>query len=248
VPSWPDGMAARREEWGSMTPRRAIATTVVANLLVITFAVVLGLVTTGKPSRYFGEGRFTTAFSCAQLLAVAFLSSRIFRARRPFASMIGSISAAWVWAVIAAGFVFLAADDAFEIHERLDRIIHSVFLIRETAWTDRLDDAIIAMYGLVGVTILWMFRTEILFFREIWRPLGGGFVCLCASVVCDAVSNEEHFLIWLWGDVATAKRLNTWFAVGDGAFTLLAEGFFLAAFYLANRAAVRWSHRTRWNA
>ncbi len=220
-----------------MTPRRAITTTVVANLIIVAFAIILGLVS-GKPSRYFGEGRFTTAFSCAQLLAVAFFSSRIFFARRPLASKVGSISAAWVWVFIAASFVFLAADDAFEIHERLDRIIHSTFHIRETAWTDRLDDAIIAIYGFIGLAILWLFRREILFFKHIWRPLSGGFLCLLASVVCDAISNGEQFLVWLCGNVATAKRLNGWFSVGDGAFTLLAEGFFLTAFYLSNRATI----------
>jgi hypothetical protein len=221
-----------------MTPRRAIATTVTANLIIIAFAVVLGLVTADRPSRYFGEGRFTTAFSCAQLLAVAFLSSQIFLARRGLAAQIGSISAAWVWVFIAAGFVFLAADDAFEIHERLDRIIHMAFHIRETAWTDRLDDAIIAMYGFIGVAVLWIFRTEILFFRQMWRPLGVGFVCLCASIICDAVSNDESFLVWLWGNATAARRLNSWFAVGDGAFTLLAEGFFLVAFILPTKRLV----------
>lgn len=221
-----------------MTPRRAITTTVVANLIIIAFAIILGLVTAGKPSRYFGEGRFTTIFSCAQLLAVAFFSSRIFLARRPLASKLGPISTAWVWVFIAAGFAFLAADDAFEIHERFDRIIHSTFHIRETAWTDRLDDAIIVIYGFIGLAILWLFRTEILFFNRIWRPLGGGFLCLLVSVVCDAISNEDQFLVWLCGNVAVGKRLNSWFSAGDGAFTLLAEGFFLAAFYLSNRATI----------
>jgi len=55
--------------------------------------------------------------------------------------------------------------------------------------------------------------------------------------VCDTISNDEHFLVWLFGDTATARRLNRWFAVGDGAFTLLAEGFFLVGFYLSYRAA-----------
>jgi hypothetical protein len=220
-----------------MTSRRAITTAVVGNFVIIAFAIILGLVTAGKPGRYFGEGRFTTALSCGQLLAVAFFSGRMFLARRPLAATIGSISAAWVWGFIAAGFTFLAADDAFEIHERLDRLTHTTFHIQETAWTDRLDDMIIAVYGLLGFSILWLFRGEILFFRPMRKPLAGGFVFLFASVVCDTISNDEQFLVWLCCDPATAKQLNSWFAVGDGAFTLLAEGLFLAAFYLSYRAA-----------
>jgi hypothetical protein len=227
-----------------MMSLRPITTAATANLLIIALAILLGLLTTGKPSRYFGEGRFTTAVSCAQLLAIAFFSSRIFLARRPMAAPLGPISGAWVWGFIAAGFGFLAADDAFEIHERLDRIIHEAFHIQETAWTDRLDDMIIALYGCLGFSILWLFRREILFFKPMRRPLAGGFACLFVSVACDTISNDEHFLIWLFRDTATAKRLNTWFAAGDGALTLLAEGFFLAAFYLSHRSAIASSHHT----
>ena len=220
-----------------MTSHRAITTAVGANFVIIAFAIILGLGTAGKPSRYFGEGSFTTAISCGQLLAVAFFSGRMFLARRPLAPPIGSISAAWVWGLIAAGFAFLAADDAFEIHEQLDRIIHATFHIQETAWTDRLDDMIIAVYGLLGFSVLWLFRREILLFRPMRKPMAGGFLCLFASVVCDTISNDEQLLVWLCCDPATAKQLNSWFAVGDGAFTLLAEGLFLAAFYLSYRAA-----------
>ena len=49
-----------------------------------------------------------------------------------------------VWGLIAGGFVFLAVDEALQIHERLDFVIHKALNIRETALTDRLDDAIIA--------------------------------------------------------------------------------------------------------
>ena len=225
-----------------MTSQRTIAVAVVANLLLIAIAIILGLVTSGKPSRFFGEGRFTTLFSCAQLLATAYYSSRIFQVRRPRARRVGSISAAWVWAFIAAGFVFLAADEAFEIHERLDLFVHRILQIQETGWTDRLDDAIIAMYGVIGLAILWLFRDEILICKEIRRPLGVGFLCVFASVFCDAISNRDDVLSWLCGDVLRARQLRSWFDVGDGAFTLLAEGLFLAAFYLAYRATLAHHH------
>jgi hypothetical protein len=220
-----------------MTARRAITITVSANLTIIALAITLGLIPAGKPGRYFGEGRFTTVISCVQLLVTAFFSSRIFFARQAHAAKLASISAAWVWVVIAAGFVFLAADDAFQIHERLDHTIHRTLDMQETPWTDRLDDVIIALYGLIGLVILWLCRQEICYFSQIWRPLGGGFLCLFVSVVCDTISNDEEFLGWLFGNIATAKTLRSWISVGDGAFTLLAEGFFLAAFYLSHRTA-----------
>jgi hypothetical protein len=220
-----------------VTVHPAITTILVANLLIVAVAVLLGLMTNGKPSRYFGEGRFTTAISCVQLLAVAFFSIRMFLKRRSVTPKGRPMSGAGVWALIAMGFVFLAADEVFQIHERLDDMIHGALALRETPWTDRLDDAIIALYGTIGVAVLWLFRNEISSFREIRRPLWGGFFCLSLSVICDTVSNEDHFLVWLCGNVVTANQLNAWVSVGDGACTLLGEGFFLAAFYLSHQTA-----------
>jgi len=220
---------------------RAVIIALAANLVLIGFAVCLGLFKTGNPSRYFGEGRFTTAFSCAQLLAVAWFSLKIFVVRRPVASTLGFLSCAWVWAAMGAGFIFLAADDAFQIHEQLDGIIHKLLHAKQTAVTDRLDDAIVGIYGVIGLAVLWLFRGELLVFKQMWRVFGGGFLCLFASVACDAISNGDQFLIWVTGNVAMGKKLDGWFSVGDGGFTLLAEGLFVAAFYLSSLAATKWS-------
>lgn len=216
-----------------------ITTIIVADLIIVTVAVMLSLMTTGKPSRYFGEGRFTTVISCVQLLAVAFFSSRIFVARQSHALQVGSLSGAWVWRFIAIGFVFLAADDAFQIHEWLDHIVHRMLDLQETAWTDRLDDAIIALYGLIGLALLWLFRREICCFTGIWKSLSAGFLCLFISIVCDTLSNDEQLLFWLFTNVRTGQSVKGWISVGDGAFTLLAEGVFLGGFYLANQEAIR---------
>jgi hypothetical protein len=200
-------------------------------------AILLGLSTTGKPSRYFGEGRFTTFVSCVQLLVVTLLSTRIVLARRSWSYTVDpSAAAAWVWGLIAGGFAFLAADEALQIHERLDFVIHKALDIRETALTDRLDDAIIATYALFGAGILWYFRRELLFFKPSGKLLGAGFVCLFGSVLCDALSNDEVVIVLLLGHTQWSMKLVQWIAVGDGTFTLIAEGFFVAAFYLSYRA------------
>lgn len=58
-----------------------------------------------------------------------------------------------VWAIIASGFLFLAADEVLRIHENLDQLIHYVFGLKETNLTDRIDDLIVGMYGLVGIGV-----------------------------------------------------------------------------------------------
>jgi hypothetical protein len=220
-----------------MTTKRAMTIALIANGALIVVAISLGLAKTGNPGRYFGEGRFTMAFSCAQLLLVAFFAARTFLARRKLAPKLGFFSAAWLWALIAAGFVFLAADDGFQIHEHLDVMIHKKFHIHQTSLSDRLDDALIAVYGLIGATVLWVFRRELLKFKRILPPLVAGFACLFISVCFDTISNDEQWLVRFFGDMAVPKQLGGWFSAGDGAFTLLGEGLFVAAFYLVYRAA-----------
>jgi hypothetical protein len=108
--------------------------------------------------------------------------------------------------------------------------------LQETSWTDRLDDAIIGAYGLVGIAVIWQFRHELLRHEEIKDSVRWGFACLAASVVCDALSNRNDILAWLSGDPKVGAMLTRWFAVGDGSFTLVAEACFVAGFYLSWKA------------
>ncbi len=202
------------------------------NVAIVIFTVALGLHKTGNPSRYFGEGRFTTAISCFELLLTAWFASRICSVRRAQLAGRGWFSGPILWALVSAGFVFLAADDAFKFHERLDHVVHVVFHLQKTALTDRIDDAIILLYGLIGLAVLWTFRRELRPLRVMLAPLVIGFVFFGLNVFFDTLGDKPDILLWLVGDLALAKRLQGWSDVGDGGCTLLAEGLFAAAFYL----------------
>ena len=206
-----------------------------ANIVLILFAVTLGLVKTGNPSRYFGEGRFTTGVSCLQLLIVAALAFRIFALRRQATPPVGM--RALLWILIGCGFVFLALDDAFQIHEQIDGLIHKTFHLQQTGLTDRIDDAIIALYGIAGLAVLWLFRSALLHFKAMLPTLGAGFFALVASIVFDTLSNRDDLIYWVFGNRALSKKVEGWLAVGDGASELIAEGLFIVAFYHAVRIA-----------
>jgi hypothetical protein len=218
---------------------RAATLALVFNGAVIAYAIYRGLSKTGNPGRYFGEGRFTTIISCTQLLLIALFAGLTFHARRKLTPDRSALSGPALWAFIAAGFVFLAADDAFEVHEHMDMMVHQLLHLQETSLTDRLDDVLVALYGVIGCGFLWVYRRELLSFKPILPLLGAGFACLGASVVCDMISNDEAPLRWYFQDAPVPKQLNGWFSAGDGAFTLLGEGFFLAAFYVAFHNARR---------
>jgi hypothetical protein len=66
-----------------------------------------------------GERNLPTAFSSAQLLAVGLLALAL-RSERPPGALSGTVPVSGlVWAVVASGFVYLSADEWFEIHERI---------------------------------------------------------------------------------------------------------------------------------
>lgn len=207
------------------------------NLAVIVFTILLGLWKTGNPSRYFGEGRYTTFLSAAQLLTIGGLAWQIFIVRNRQTALTGERRpllqrAHYVWLLMAAGFAFLAVDEVGELHERMDRFIIRGLDLPHNPLTDRLDDAIMMSYGLIGLGVLWIYRKELLAYQRCMRgPMMAGFGCLFLGLLCDTASNDDRFFHWLTGDLPLAKKLNGWFSAFEGALTLLPEGLFMAAFY-----------------
>lgn len=224
-----------------MTARRFARSIISFNLVLIVFTVALGLLKTGNPSRYFGEHRYTTFVSAAQLLGIGYLSYRIFQERRrhTVSHPDPAASPRWrsplvVWLLMASGFLFLAVDEIFELHERMDRMILKIFHLPRTPLTGRIDDAILGSYGLIGLGIMWLCRRELLPFRNVmFAPLMAGFCFLFLGVLCDTAAHDDQFFLSLTGDLPLAKKLNGWFSTLEGAFTLLPEAFFLAGFYAA---------------
>lgn len=96
-----------------------------------------------------------TIVSAIQLLATSMITWKIYKTRSSQHPSYHHITFSYfVWAIVAAGFLFLAIDEVVEIHEGIDKLIHKVFQIKETGLTDRIDDLIIGVYGLVGIGVL----------------------------------------------------------------------------------------------
>ena len=67
----------------------------------------------------------------------------------------------WItWILLAIGFAFLAMDDKFMFHERLDKAIHSALQWHETKLSDRIDDIIVGAYGLIGLIFIVLNRLK----------------------------------------------------------------------------------------
>ncbi|TGG91417.1 MAG: hypothetical protein ERJ67_08020 [Aphanocapsa feldmannii 277cV] len=203
------------------------------NALAVALAIALiGL--TGH--NHFEEKGFVTIFSAVQLLILAGLAWRTFRWRSIADGSKGAGGGAFwrrsslLWLLAAVGFVFLAADELFQIHEGLDRLIHTVLDLRETAISDRLDDLIIGIYALVAVAVLVAYRAELRLCRARLPLLVWGLVLLLVMVFLDVLTNRYDILTFVFGG-RQALILGDGLARVEESLKLFAEALFVLAFH-----------------
>lgn len=117
-----------------------------SNLLAIGFGLAAFHTNTVN---HFAEDGYITTISVIQLLAICLLVICIhFSHKKETASSL--------WLVIAFGFFFLAADELFQIHENLDNQVHQLLYLQESAFTDRLDDLLVGLYGVTGFWLCFL--------------------------------------------------------------------------------------------
>ena len=179
----------------------------------------------------FEEGGFLTYVSATQLL-ILFRIAYLIARQREKAITFESGRNNHVWTIISFGFFFLAADELFEIHEQLDLFIHDVFDLEVTGLSDRLDDAIVAIYGLIGIVFLLKNRDEISFCIKNRSPFIWGFVLFGIMVLLDVLTNRLDILLHLL-DRNSALELVTVLFYTEDSLKLMAEVCFIEGFYLA---------------
>ena len=198
--------------------RLASALVIGLNVLAITVALAIHQLT---GVNHFEEKGFVTVVSTVQLLVLAALAWRTYRWRTHV-----------VWLLAAAGFVFLAADEALRIHEGIDKLVHSLFNIQETGLSDRLDDLIMGFYGLVAVAVLVAFRDELRRCRARTGLLAWGFLAVLVMVALDALTNRNDVLALLVGP----GRAEVWaesLGLVEDSLKLVAQALFVLVFIQA---------------
>ena len=196
-------------------------------LAVAGLAIALG----DEPAEQFGEGGLGTWASVVLLAASAVVAFATWRARR------AATGAALVWLVIAAGFVYLALDDALSWHEKLDRFVHRKVLgIATTEVTKHLDDLILGVYGLLALAVLYRFRDELRRVPGLPRVLALAMGLMFLQVAIDMLDHPDAIRALVdKGPVRQLVRL--WTPVVEETVKLLAEGVFLLGFLRARRYA-----------
>jgi hypothetical protein len=133
-----------------------------------------------EPHIFLDEWGTVSLLSGFQLLTCGFIALEIHKSRP-----------AWLWRLMGWGFFFRCADEMLQLHESADRLIHWIFGIHETAFTDQLDDLFVGLYGLAGLAALIAGRAELVFFRRHWWLFALGFLGLVGTVVFDFLEHKS---------------------------------------------------------
>ncbi|MBI4847147.1 MAG: GGDEF domain-containing protein [Nitrospirae bacterium] len=198
-------------------------------LLFEVIAVIVALFygkSVGDMEKPFKEGELLTGFSFIQLLAVSGYSWGIFRIHEVSFNLRALKAKHVVWLFISLGFLFLAFDEVFEIHEKTDYLIHEVFQIRETGFTDRIDDLIILLYGLTGMFVIYHYRDGLKKYVSALPYLKWAFTFLYIMVLLDVITNRNDIIFFLIKDSSLAGSVSMWLRIAEDGFKFIAEGAF----------------------
>ena len=197
------------------------------NALAVTAAITIYNYT---GVNHFKEDGFITMLSVFQLLIISWLSYKIFQSRNVKQKCIPWRDSSALWGIISLGFLFLAADDFFQIHEEIDFQIHHFFNMRETGFTDRIDDILVGLYGLAGIFVLITYWDELKAHRRAFPFFIYGFIFLFAMIAIDVLTNRNDILPALF-DYDLANVLHVWLSHAEDSLKVFAEAFFIMAFF-----------------
>lgn len=206
--------------------------------VAVAAAVVMGTYI-GRPMYYFGERKLITWLSFLQLLTVAWLTYRICQVRAPERKGPLWRSPQAIWALMALGFVFLACDDLFMIHEKLEGFIHRAFHLKRTAFTGHIDDMIMGSYVVAGLAALIVCRREVARCLTLRPYLLWAFVVMFLMLGFDAVIHRQEktdvFVVHFGRELG--DRLHILLHNTEESLKVFSQAIFIAAFYHALQKA-----------
>jgi len=204
--------------------------------LTVTLAIFGAVAWGHSPELHFREEGFITYVSCLQLLIATVISGKIFR----IVSHSGNIKLAknkTFWLVVSVGLLFLAFDDAFEIHEQIDIWLHNLFNLQETVITDLADDIIVGGYLLLFLAYVFTQWQTINLFQRSFTFFKIGLALAIIMVLLDMASNNYYFTSLIIDDATQAKALKQWLGAFEDSAKIFAEGMFIVGLYQCRKIA-----------
>ncbi len=203
------------------------------NFSAIALAIFWAIIQKESPIEYFEETEIMTLLSSLQLLVLAGLCLKIANVRK----QVSSQSKTWkypinLWRMMSIGFVFLAVDDYFEVHEKTDHFIHWIFGIQETPLTDRIDDIILISYSVIGSYFIYSFWHEFKQYRPAFRYFILAFILTAIMGIFDWYNNDETLVQYWITNPQYQELVYDCLQTVEESLKLIAEGVFISAFYV----------------
>ncbi len=207
---------------------------------------ISGAIAAGHSSEaYFKEGEYMSILSCLQLLGSAMLSRQIFLLSKKSSNQILNEGAFFV-KIVGFGLLFLTLDDAFKIHENIDKLFHFVFDIlfgfKETNLSDLGDDLIVGIYLLVFLVYVAKKWQTIQIFRHSFVYFKVGLILTVVMIFFDTISNNTLFVSMVTENLEQQKLWQIWFGTLEDSIKIYAGGLFFVGIYKCWRIAKSVSH------
>lgn len=228
----------------SVGSKKFILSTIVLEVLVIGSALLRAFLLNVNPKRYFDEQGYVSWFSFLQILFAAYLAWKVYKSRESNAVINNSNQSKSYnfWAIITFGFLFLGLDEMLEIHENLDRLIHNIFQIKETAITDRIDSVIVLVYALIGIGILYWAKSELKKFKSTLPLFSIAFCLVFLMIFLDLLTDSRDLIYWLFNNVL-ANIVHQTLNIVEECCKIFAEGMFIITFHIC----LKISNRNKYN-
>jgi hypothetical protein len=202
--------------------------------LAISLAIWGAMAAGYSPKAFFEEGGYMTILSCLQLLSAGILSRKIFLTIKNSPKFILTNNGSF-WRVTSWGLFYLTLDDAFQIHEHIDKLGHFIlnilFNFEETYLSDLADDLIVGGYLLLFLIYVAKEWQTIQVFQRAFIYFQLGLVLTVIMIVFDAASNNTLFVSLLTDNPDRKAWLQVWFGTFEDSVKIYAEGLFLVGIY-----------------
>ncbi|MGD1921526.1 MAG: hypothetical protein ACFCAD_23115 [Pleurocapsa sp.] len=204
--------------------------------LLVAFAIS-GAIALGEPvDLHFREEGFLTYVSCLQLLIATAIAGKIFNiARKSQNHQVNKNKIFWL--VISLGLLFLVLDEALEIHEEIDFLLHDIFNITQTNLTDLLDDLIVGMYILLFIIYIFSQWKTIQLFKRSFTFFVAGFIFTGIMVILDIASHNSYIASLLTSNPIQEQFFKQWLGALEDAAKIYAEGMFIVGVYKCRQIA-----------
>lgn len=203
-------------------------------ILFLDVIIILYTIFTFKNlSHHFGEHGLITYLSFYQLLFSSFLALLIFNVRKH------TKNKELIWIIICLGFLFMAIDEVNEIHENIDFGLKFNLTINGSNLLIKIDDLLIGIFAITGITLFFIFSTEIKIFKEAIPYFIVIFVFTFIMILIDLPESRTNIIFFFLQDMFLARKYGYWINITEEVLKLLIEGLIIGTFLYCHNTAIK---------